>query len=313
MGRCGGTNTCACAVQAGDGIDVTGEGTAAAPYTIAAEDRAATALGVSDTDTVTLALTGTGTAGDPYEITGDVPDGAVTPAAAPTLDLVGAKAGDGLRYDTGTRVTSVAISADAGNTLALGGDAGLFVGGSAAVIDAGDLISADAGNVLVAGGDALLYVPTPPAGGGGGVTDVWHKATVTQVSPLRVNVSGMPSPPYAAQLAPWLTLLPPGPTVGDVCYVLHPGPGTGIDSSTFLVVGFEKPRPAWARAGIVDLAGEVGGTVTIEINGAPSGQQQQAHHLPSFTPVLDDTVIVIPPGGDSSGETPSYFIIGSAY
>lgn len=306
MGRCGGADTCACAVVAGDGIDVTGEGTVAAPYMVAVDGSATTALGVDDTGTVHLALTGTGTPVDPYEVTGEVPDGAVTPAQAPTLDLVGAKVRDGLLYDPATRETSVAISGDAGNILALAAD-GLFVGGSAALIDAADLISADAGNVLAAGADDLLYVPTPASGG---VTDVWHKATVADDSPLTVTVAGMGASPYTAEVAPWLATVPPKPAVGDECYVLHPGPGTGIDDSTFLIVGYQTPRPAWVHAGVLAIGAE---TVTIALQGWPIGDTREATHMPSYTPVLDDTVIVIGPGGNETGSPQTYLILGSAY
>ncbi|MFI6290021.1 hypothetical protein ACIBEJ_00460 [Nonomuraea sp. NPDC050790] len=100
----------------------------------------ATALAVNDTDTVDLTLTGTGAAGDPYEVSGAVRLDATPPGGGSNLmgsgpdglyvECAGVRgclsAGDGIDYDPATGVIAADLSVDAGNSLSIGGDGGLF-------------------------------------------------------------------------------------------------------------------------------------------------------------------------------------------
>lgn len=64
MANCG--ETCNCLVKAGEGITVTGSGTALNPYRIALAGDLSDLLTVTDTDSVNMTLLGSGTAVDPY-------------------------------------------------------------------------------------------------------------------------------------------------------------------------------------------------------------------------------------------------------
>ena len=240
MARCRDGDGCPCVVTGEDPIEVTGEGSADVPYVVGLADAVATSLEVVDSGTINLALTGTGAPGTPYSLTGEVIDGTVTPAANPTLDLVGAKVIDPLSYDTGTREIGLGISDDAGNAVALGTDGKLFVGPPE--VDPADLISADADNALVAGTDDKLFVPEP---GGGTVTDVWLKALVTTDDPLTVTTMDTATV-YDAVIASWLFYMTPRPTPGDLVYILPPGPNSGEDPAAALVIGFGTPHPVWS-------------------------------------------------------------------
>ncbi|MGW5925237.1 hypothetical protein ACWF2L_03185 [Streptomyces anulatus] len=120
---------------AGDGIDydpATGE-IAALPVP--------TALEVTDSATVDLALSGDGSAGTPYEVTAAVILDPAPPGGGDQLLQSGPdglfleceqvrgciSAGDGAEYDPATGVVAARPSTDAGNTLAFGTDGGLLV------------------------------------------------------------------------------------------------------------------------------------------------------------------------------------------
>lgn len=69
MANCCGQSTCACILNAGAGIEVTGVGTANDPYVITSTVTDLSAfLQVNDTPTIDLILTGTGTIGDPLSL-----------------------------------------------------------------------------------------------------------------------------------------------------------------------------------------------------------------------------------------------------
>jgi hypothetical protein len=149
-----------------------------------------TALEVTDTPTVDLTLTGAGTAGDPYDVTAAVRLDATPPGGGTNLIESGADGlyvecadvrgclseGPGIDYDPATGVIAADISADAGNTIALGADGGLYSagggGGTPTVVQAGDTPTANntvtgtgsAGTPYVITTDVILD-PTPPGGG----------------------------------------------------------------------------------------------------------------------------------------------------
>ncbi|XVV34951.1 hypothetical protein ACQPXT_13280 [Streptomyces sp. CA-100214] len=185
MANCCGAPRCSCRVVAGTGATVTGNGSAANPYTIST-DPAATALVVQDTPTVDLGLTGTGAAGDPYTVTADVQLDPTPPQGGDNLlqagpeglfvecaDLRGCfSAGDGAGYDPTTGEITARVSGDAGNTTVIGADGGLYTPASSTTVQATDTPSVD---VTVSGtgttGDpydvsaAVRLDPTPPGGG----------------------------------------------------------------------------------------------------------------------------------------------------
>jgi hypothetical protein len=119
MAKCCDISPCNCRVVAGTRTTVTGNGSAANPYTISA-DAGTTALAVQDTPTVDLTLTGTGTAGDPYDVSATVrlaptppdggtnlleagPDGLFVECADVRTCL---SAGTGIDYDAATGTIS---------------------------------------------------------------------------------------------------------------------------------------------------------------------------------------------------------------
>lgn len=130
MASCGCTSSvCNCIVQAGDGVTVTGAGSAANPYVVSADP--ADVVTVADTNTVNMTKTGN-------VITSDV---IVDPVAGNTLvagpaglsvpcesiqDCVGNAFGPGLLYDDAGNQFRARISSDAGNTVVFGGDSGLY-------------------------------------------------------------------------------------------------------------------------------------------------------------------------------------------
>ncbi|MFJ4627188.1 hypothetical protein [Streptomyces sp. NPDC088847] len=185
MAKCCGLSPCNCRVVAGTGTTVTGNGSAATPYTISA-DPEPTALAVQDSATVDLGLTGTGTAGDPYTVTADVVLDPAPPAGGTNLlqespdglyvecdDVRGClSAGDGIAYDTATGEISARTSTDPGNQTTIGTDGGLFTPSAATALEAADTPSVD---VTITGtgtvGDpyqvaaAAILDPAPPGGG----------------------------------------------------------------------------------------------------------------------------------------------------
>jgi pimeloyl-ACP methyl ester carboxylesterase len=140
MSKCCGASGCKCAVIAGPGVTVDGNGSTSNPYTISSTGAGTTALGVTDTPSVDLTLTGTGTAADPYDVTAAVildpappgggtnliqsgPDG-LSLECADVRDCI--SAGDGAGYDPATGVITARPSTDAGNTVSYGTDGGLL-------------------------------------------------------------------------------------------------------------------------------------------------------------------------------------------
>ncbi|MER7841675.1 hypothetical protein ABTY98_38770 [Streptomyces sp. NPDC096040] len=190
MAKCCGVQPCNCRVVAGTGTTVTGNGSAANPYTISADGAGATALSVQDTPTVDLTLTGTGAAGDPYEVSAAVILDPTPPQGGTNLigsgpeglyvecaDVRGCiSAGDGASYDPATGVVEARVSTDAGNSVAFGSDGGLYAppasGGAPSVVTAGDTNTANnsvtgtgaAGDPYVVTTDVIVD-PAPPAGG----------------------------------------------------------------------------------------------------------------------------------------------------
>lgn len=148
MARCGCSSTCSCSVVAGDGVTVSGIGTAGNPYVISAD--AGGALQVNDTPTVNLTLLGSGTEADPHIISAAVNISAIAgnlvtaqvDGLAVTCesiqDCMGTALGNGLQYNDGLNLFSVFPSADAGNAISIGGDGGIFapVGGGNPVLTA---------------------------------------------------------------------------------------------------------------------------------------------------------------------------------
>ncbi len=186
MAKCCGLSPCNCRVVAGTGTTVTGNGSAANPYTISSDAGTPTPLGVTDSPTVDLTLTGTGTAGDPYDVSAAVILDPAPPAGGTNLlaegpdglyvecaDVRGClSAGDGAGYDPATGEITARVSADAGNTTVIGGDGGLFTPPSSTTVQATDTPSID---VTVSGtgtaanpydvSAAVILDPTPPGGG----------------------------------------------------------------------------------------------------------------------------------------------------
>ncbi|MYX39054.1 hypothetical protein GTY85_37650 [Streptomyces sp. SID8377] len=147
----------------------------------------ATIVEAADSSTVDVTVSGTGTLAFPYQVSAEVivdpappgggtnllhtgPDGVYVECA----DVRGCISGeDGVAYDPATGIITADLSADAGNSLTLGGDGGLFVPGSAGtVVQAADSPSVE---VTVSGtgtsgdpylvGAAVVADPAPPGGG----------------------------------------------------------------------------------------------------------------------------------------------------
>lgn len=152
MAKCGCSGSvCNCVVQAGDGITVTGAGTAANPYIVAADP--ADVVTVADTSTVDMTKTGN-------VITSAV---IVDPVAGNTLvagpaglsvpcesiqDCVGAALDDGLVYDDAANQMRVRLSTQAGNTLVFGPDNGVYNPASPVTIGCG-LTNGGLGEIIV--------------------------------------------------------------------------------------------------------------------------------------------------------------------
>ncbi|MCX4609378.1 hypothetical protein [Streptomyces mirabilis] len=186
MAKCCGLSPCNCRVVAGTGTTVTGNGSAANPYTISSDAGTPTPLGVTDSPTVDLTLTGTGTAGDPYDVSAAVILDPAPPAGGTNLLATGSdglyvecadvrgcfSAGDGAAYDPVTGEITARVSGDAGNATVIGGDGGLYTPASSTAVQASDTPSID---VTVSGtgtaGDpydvsaAVILDPAPPGGG----------------------------------------------------------------------------------------------------------------------------------------------------
>lgn len=130
MAKCGCTSSvCNCVVQAGDGVTVTGAGTAANPYVVAADP--ADVVTVADTNTVNMTKAGNVITSDVIvdpvagELITSGPAGLAVTCEA-VQDCVGNAFGPGLLYDDAGNQFRARISSDPGNTVMFGGDNGLF-------------------------------------------------------------------------------------------------------------------------------------------------------------------------------------------
>lgn len=122
MSRCGCVSTgCACLLQAGANVTVTGTGSALDPYIISSSGGGGAVVQVADSASIDFSISGDGSGGNPYIITGSV-------IAEAIQDIVGAMAvaGDGLSYNDGAGSLSACISVDAGNQLIYGTDGCLY-------------------------------------------------------------------------------------------------------------------------------------------------------------------------------------------
>jgi hypothetical protein len=185
MAKCCGSSGCKCAVTAGPGVTVNGNGSPTNPYIVSATSGTPTSVTAADTPTVDTTVSGTGAAGDPYVVSAAVildpappgggsnlakagPDGVFVECA----DVRGCfSAGDGAAYDPATGEISARVSTDAGNTVAFGTDGGLYAaggGGAPSVVTAGDTPTLNAtvtgtgaaGDPYVVSGDVVV-APEP--------------------------------------------------------------------------------------------------------------------------------------------------------
>jgi hypothetical protein len=141
MAKCCGSRGCTCAVTAGPGVTVDGNGSPTSPYVVSAGAASPTVVQAADTPSVDVTVSGTGSAADPYQVAaavildpappgggsnliGEGPDGLFVECAGVRGCL---SAGDGAAYDPGTGEVEARLSADAGNTVVFGSDGGLFV------------------------------------------------------------------------------------------------------------------------------------------------------------------------------------------
>lgn len=188
VSKCCGANGCTCAVTAGPGVTVDGNGSPTNPYIVSADAADPTALGVTDTNSVDLSLSGTGTTGDPYQVSADVRLDATPTQGGTNLvgegadglfvecaDVRGCFTGDnGITYDDTTGLIEARTSTDAGNSVTFGTDGGLYAptGSAGTVVQAGDTTTVDttvsgtgaAGDPYVVSSDVIVD-PAPPAGG----------------------------------------------------------------------------------------------------------------------------------------------------
>ncbi|KQW11415.1 hypothetical protein [Streptomyces sp. Root369] len=186
MAKCCGPSPCNCRVVAGTGTTVTGNGSAANPYTVNAGGAGTTALTVTDTPTVDLTLAGTGAAGDPYAVSAAVILDPTPPQGGTNLIGTGPEglfvecadvrtcftAGDGIDYDQTTGEIAADISGDAGNQTTIGTDGGIYTAAAATALEAADTQTVDvtvtgtgtAADPFQVAADVILD-PTPPQGG----------------------------------------------------------------------------------------------------------------------------------------------------
>ncbi|MFF1468059.1 hypothetical protein [Streptomyces mirabilis] len=144
---------------------------------------AATALVAADTPTVDVTVTGTGTAADPYQVAAAVILDSTPPGGGSNLLEEGPgglyvecadvrqcfSAGDGAAYDPATGEFSARLSTDAGNTVAFGADGGLYsTGGTPTALQAADTPTLNAtvtgtgaaGDPYIVSGDVVV-APEP--------------------------------------------------------------------------------------------------------------------------------------------------------
>ncbi|MEC3994990.1 hypothetical protein VSR01_16215 [Actinacidiphila sp. DG2A-62] len=190
MASCCGAPRCTCAVTAGPGVTVDGNGSPTTPYVISAGTATPTPVQAGDTNTVDTTVAGTGTPADPYVVSADVILDPAPPGGGTNLLAAGPgglslecddvrtcfSAGDGATYDPATGEIGAKLSADAGNVTTFGADGGLFTPAPAAaaptVVQAQDSPTVD---VSVSGtgtsadpyevSAAVVLDPAPPGGG----------------------------------------------------------------------------------------------------------------------------------------------------
>ncbi|MFC8889583.1 hypothetical protein ACFT54_10230, partial [Streptomyces cinereoruber] len=151
---------------------------------------ASTEVTAVDSTTVDVGVSGTGAPGDPYEVTASVILDPTPPAGGTNLIQSGPEglyleceqvrgcisAGDGATYDPDTGVIEARISADAGNTVSIGTDGGLYAagGGTSTPTDVEGGTTWTATNTVTGTGTPadpfivstdVTLDPTPPAGG----------------------------------------------------------------------------------------------------------------------------------------------------
>lgn len=203
-------------LSAGPGVDYD-----AATGVISATGGDATALTVTDSQTLDLTLTGDGSPGAPYEITGSVVLDPAPPEGGDNLIQEGPNglyiecgqvrsclsAGPGAVYDPDTGEIGALISSDPGNQLALGGDDGLFVpaGGGGAVS------TADSDCIALTGdgtpGDPITATPVidpdPDNQLECGPAGLRVTVTPTVTTECGLTGDGTPGTPLAAAVSEW--------------------------------------------------------------------------------------------------------------
>jgi len=193
MADCCGAKRCTCTLVAGPGVEIDGGGSTTNPYVISAPGGSSgtpTVIQAGDTPTVDTTVTGSGTTADPVIVSSVVRLDATPPAGGANLIQSGPDglfiecdqvrdcfaAGEGIAYDPATGEIAARPSTDAGNTLGIGSDGGLFApggsGGTPTIIQAGDTPTVDT-TVTGAGTAAdpvivssTVRLDTTPPGGG---------------------------------------------------------------------------------------------------------------------------------------------------
>jgi hypothetical protein len=190
MASCCGAPRCTCAVTAGPGVTLSGNGSSTTPYVISAGSATPTPVQAGDTPTVDTTVAGTGTSADPYVVSADVVLDPAPPGGGAELLHAGAdglylecadvrgclSGGDGIAYDPATGEIEARLSTDVGNSVTFGTDGGLFAppasGGGTTAISVTDSTTVDL--TLTGTGTAadpydvtaaVILDPTPPGGG----------------------------------------------------------------------------------------------------------------------------------------------------